>query len=218
MANAADLISLIANLKEDETVALVKGKLAAGENPLYIVSQCQQGMRMVGERYKEGQYFIAGLIMAGEILRQVMELMEPFLTDSQDENCQHSGTMILGTVKEDIHDLGKNIVKMLLTCNGISIYDLGVDVPPEKFVEEAARIQPDIVGLSGLISASYESMKETIALLRRESEKWDKTPHIIIGGGQIDEKISQLVGTDYWVSEADTGVKVCRKLLLEKGA
>lgn len=209
------LIKYVAELKEEETLALVKERLSKGEDPLKIVYDCQEGMRLVGEHYSEGQYFIAGLIMAGEILRQVMELIGPALNKNSSEEVKASGTIILGTVQEDIHDLGKNIVKMLLACHGFTVFDLGVDVPPEKFVEEARKIQPDIIGLSGLITASYDSMKETIDLLRSESAKWPKKPHIIIGGSQIDEHVSQLIGSDYWVNEADAGVMLCKKLLTE---
>ena len=210
------LVCSVADLQEDEVVTIVKKRLASGDDPLQIVAECQQGMRLVGECYGEGQYFIAGLIMAGEILRQVMELVGPALQNSEQAKLA-TGTVLLGTVQQDIHDLGKNIVKMLLSCHGFTVYDLGVDVSPAKFVAEAARIKPDIIGLSGLISASYDSMKETVALLREETDKWSKKPHIIIGGSQIDEQVSNLVGTDYWVTEADAGVMLCKKLLMEHG-
>jgi methanogenic corrinoid protein MtbC1 len=209
---AKKLIGYVADLCEEESIELVKERLSAGEDPLKIVYDCQEGMRIVGERYSEGEYFIAGLIMAGEILRQVMQLISPVLKNSSQAN-RASGTVVLGTVKEDIHDLGKNIVKMLLACHGFTVHDLGVDVPPDRFVKESAKLQPDIIGLSGLITASYESMKQTIELLRKETEKWPKKPYIIIGGSQIDEQVSNLVGTDYWVNEADAGVILCKKLL-----
>jgi methanogenic corrinoid protein MtbC1 len=214
--NNSKLIDSVADLQEDEAVLIVKERLAAGDDPLKIVRECQQGMRLVGERYGEGQYYIAGLIMAGEILRQVTELIGPALEGAGAKE-QEFGTVLLGTVKEDIHDLGKNIVKMLLSCHGFTVHDLGVDVPPDRFVAEAARLKPDIIGLSGLITASYDSMKETIAMLREETAKWPKRPHIIIGGSQVDEQVSGLVGTDHWVTEADAGVVLCKKLLEEHG-
>ncbi len=210
-----DLINLVANLKEEEVLALVKKRLRAGEDPINIVYDCQQGMRLVGERYGEGHYFIAGLIMASEILREVMEIIGPAIQNHLSGESA-SGIIVIGTVQEDIHDLGKNIVKMLLSCHGFTIHDLGVDVPPAKFVSESLKIKPDIIGLSGLITAAYESMKETITLIRKETAQWSKKPHIIIGGSQIDEQVSQLVGTDYWVTEADAGVTLCKKLLAEK--
>jgi methanogenic corrinoid protein MtbC1 len=214
--NESRLVSSMADLHELEVLKIVEDRLVADDDPLKIVYECQQGMRLVGERYGEGHYFIAGLIMAGEILRQVMDLVKPALQNSE-HRAKASGTVLLGTVQEDIHDLGKNIVKMLLSCHGFTVYDLGVDVPPAKFAAEAARIKPDIIGLSGLITASYDSMKETVALLHEETSGWPKKPHIIIGGSQIDEQVSNLVGTEYWVTEADAGVMLCKKLLGDHG-
>ena len=208
------LINSVADLKEEDVLSIVKKLMAEGEDPLKIVSDCQEGMRMVGERYGEGRYYIAGLIMAGEILRQVMELIGPAIQSSKQAE-QASGTIVLGTVQEDIHDLGKNIVKMLLTCHGFTVYDLGVNVPPGKFVSESSKIKPDIIGLSGLITAAYDSMKETIDLLNKETAKWHKKPYIVIGGSQIDEQVSHLVGTNYWVTEADAGVTLCKQLLMQ---
>ena len=210
------LIESMADLNEDKVLVLVKESLLRGDDPLKIVHDCQQGMSLVGERYGEGKYFLAGLIMAGEILRQVTELIGPAIKKDVCDS-RTSGVVVLGTVKEDIHDLGKNIVKMLLSCHGFTVHDLGVDVPPDRFVSEAARIKPDIIGLSGLITASYDSMKATVIRLREETAKWDKKPYIIIGGSQIDKQVSELVGTDYWVNEADEGVLLCKKLLEEHG-
>ncbi len=210
-----DLINNVADLQETEALRIVRDCLEKGEDPLVIVNGCQKGMRIVGERYSEGRYFIAGLIMAGEILRQIMEMLTPTLQyNPQVEEAK--GTLLLGTVQEDIHDLGKNIVKMLLTCRGVTVYDLGVNVPPEKFVSEAVRLKPDIVGLSALITAAYDSLQETIILLKTETASWPQKPHIIIGGSQIDQQIADMVGADYWVTEGDAGVNLCRKLLIEK--
>jgi methanogenic corrinoid protein MtbC1 len=207
-----DLIKYIVELDEKRSLDIVKKRLETQEDPLSIVQDCQKGMRIVGEHYSEGKYYIAGLIMAGEILRQIMELIEPSLQNCQSDE-KASGTILLGTVKNDIHDLGKNIVKMLFTCHGFTVHDLGVDVSPGEFVSEASKLKPDIIGLSGLITAAYDSMKETIALLKQETDKWPKKPYIIIGGSQIDEPVSHLVGTDYWANEADAGVKICKQLL-----
>lgn len=209
-----ELINCVADLEEEKTITLVKERLQANDDPLSIVYDCQEGMRLVGDRYGEGRYYIAGLIMAGEILRQVMEIVSPALQQTNHEK-PASGTIVLGTVKEDIHDLGKNIVKMLLSCHGFTVYDLGVDVPPDKFVEETVKLKPDIIGLSGLITAAYDSMKVTIDLLKQATADWPQKPYIIIGGSQLDQQVSSLVGTDYWVTEADAGVTLCKKMITE---
>ncbi len=209
-----DLVKRVADLQETEALRIVRDCLEKGDDPLVIVNGCQKGMRIVGERYGEGRYFIAGLIMAGEILRQIMEMITPTLQYNPPVE-EARGMMLLGTVQEDIHDLGKNIVKMLLTCRGVTVCDLGVNVPPERFVSEAVRLKPDIIGLSALITAAYDSLQETISLLRAETAGWPKQPYIIIGGSQVDQQIAGMVGADYWVTEGDAGVTLCWRLLTE---
>ena len=170
-----ELVQVVAELKEDKVPVIVRRRLEAGDDPFNILCDCQQGMRLVGDQYGQGRYYISGLIMAGEILRQVMELIGPVIKNNRQES-QTSGVILLGTVEADIHDLGKNIVNMLFTCHGFTVHDLGVDVPPARFVSEAARLHPDIVGLSGLLTAAYDSMRETMALLREETRGWAKPP------------------------------------------
>lgn len=199
------LINSIGDLKEDIVRDLVADRIKSGDDPLNIIDDCQRGMRLVGERYEQGQYYIAGLIMAGEIFSQVMDKVHPLLKERVSE--EKNGCILLGTVKGDIHDLGKNIVSILLRCHGFTVHDLGVDVSPVKFVEEFKKIQPDIVGLSGLLTASYDKMRETVSLLKNNDVP------IIIGGGQVNEQIARLVGTQYWCNDAVVGVRICQRLI-----
>jgi 5-methyltetrahydrofolate--homocysteine methyltransferase len=120
-----------------------------------------------------------------------------------------SGTVLLGTVRGDIHDLGKNIVSMLLSCHNFAVHDLGVDVPPATFVEQVAAIRPDIVCLSGLLTSAYDAMHETVAMLREEGYRGP----IIIGGGQLNEQVFQYVGADHWTIDAVAGVELCKRLV-----
>lgn len=205
-----ELISAIAELKEETALALVRQRIAAGDDPLLIMEDCQEGMRQVGKRYEQHQYYLAGLIMGGEIFRLVMELLQP-VVESQVSG-QASGRILLGTVKGDIHDMGKNIVNMLLSCHEFTVYDLGVDVPPAEFAKRAREIQSDIVGLSGLLTSAYDSMRETVALLRAEGTQ----APIIIGGGQINEEVCLYVGADYWTTDAVAGVELCQRLVTEQ--
>lgn len=206
-----ELITSIVDLDEDAVREIVKRRISCGDDPLQIIDDCQQGMRLVGERYERGYYFIAGLIMAGEIFRQVMLLIQPQL--QRRPSSRPTGCVLLGTVQEDIHDLGKNIFNMLLTCHGFTVHDLGVDVTASKFLENVQQIQPDIIGLSGLLTGSYNRMKETIALLKKETQNWSKPMWIIVGGGQVNEQVAQLVGTEYWSNDAIEGVRLCQRLL-----
>ena len=207
----SQLSHLIAELEEDIVLALVKERLKNGDDPLQIINECNEGMREVGQRYEQGEYFVAGLIMSGEIFREVVEMVQPILEQQADGGA--SGRVLVGTVSGDIHDIGKNMFGMLLSCHGFDVIDLGVDVPPDVFAAKVVDIKPDIVGLSGLITASFETMKETIAALRTQAKENKLIFPIIIGGGMIDNQICQYVGADYWMPDAMAGVRLCEELL-----
>ncbi len=208
------ILNLMADLDETALLDLVQKRIQAGDDPLKIIDDCNEGMRLVGQRYEDGRYFISGLIMSGEIFREVMELVQPLLEPRAAENS--SGRVLVGTVSGDIHDIGKNILGMLLSCHGFYVIDLGIDVPPADFAKKAIETRPDIVGLSGLITSSFEMMKETVTLLRAEAETNGLSFPIIIGGSLIDEQVCRYVGADYWVSDAMDGVRLCQKLMEKK--
>ncbi len=204
------LIENVGNLEEKAVSKLVLKRIELGEDPLFIIDDCQEGLSLVGERYEQGEYFISGLIMAGEILRQVMTLLKPELKNHS--SIHSKGSVLLGTVEGDIHDLGKSILGILLTCRGFTVHDLGVDVPPAVFVEHVEQVKPDIVGISGLLTVSHKKMKETIDLLNMKSELTRNTP-VIIGGGQTDEQVASMVGAKLWCNNAIEGVNICQKVL-----
>jgi methanogenic corrinoid protein MtbC1 len=208
-STTATLIGAVGDLQEDMALALVRQRLAAGDDPLLIIEACQKGMRQVGLRYEQREYYLAGLIMAGEIFSQVMELLRPVVERQISDRA--SGCILLGTVKGDIHDLGKNIVNMLLSCHHFAVHDLGVDVSPTTFVEQAAQVRPDIVGLSGLLTSAYDAMRETITRLRGQGYQGP----IIIGGGQISEEVCQYVGADYWTTDGVAGIELCKRLVAD---
>ena len=162
--NQKKLITLMAELKEEAVLDLVRQHMADGIDPLVIIDLCHKGMIQVGERYEQQIYFISGLIMAGEIMRQVSQLVLP-LIESKITNGD-SGSIVLGTVEGDIHFIGKDIFKVLVRGYGFTVHDLGVDVPPSKFLAVIHEFKPDIVGLSCLISGVFKTMGETIALLK----------------------------------------------------
>lgn len=205
------LARLVADLEEDAVLILVEQRIEAGDDPLGIIGECNEGMREVGMRYERGEYFVAGLIMAGEIFREVVELVQPLL--EKQPKGKVSGRVMVGTVSGDIHDIGKNMFGMLLVCHGFEVIDLGVDVPPAVFAEKAVEAKPDVVGLSGLITASFEMMKETVSALRKDAQEHGLSFPIIIGGGMIDDQIRQYVGADYWMPDAMAGVRLCEELL-----
>lgn len=208
---SADLITAITGLQEEAALALIRQRLDAGDDPLLIIKDCQEGLRQVGLLFEQQQYYLSGLIMAGEIFRQVMELAQPVV--ERQVSGEASGRILLGTVEGDIHDLGKNIVSVLLGCHNFAVRDLGVDVPPTTFAEQAAEFQPHVVGLSGLVASAYEAMRETVALLRKQGYEGP----IVIGGGQLSETVCQYVGADYWTTDAVVGVDLCSRLIAAAG-
>lgn len=207
----AVFVANVADLNEDMTLSLVKERIAKGDNPLTITEDCQEGLRIVGARYEQKEYFLSGLIMAGEIFRQVMELLQPIIEERITGS--ESGSILIGTVRGDIHDIGKNNLSMLLTSYGFTVHDLGVDVPPVEFFHKATTLKPNIIGLSGLLTSAYDSMKETIRLIRTAGEDAITSTPIIIGGNQLNEQVCQYVGADYWVADAMEGVRICQEIL-----
>jgi methanogenic corrinoid protein MtbC1 len=205
------LVSHVANLDEDETLSLVEARIQSGDDPLAIVEDCQEGLRQVGERYERKEYYLSGLIMAGEIFRESMELLRPVIELQFSSN--ETGTILLGTVRGDIHDIGKNSLSMLLSSYGFTVHDLGVDVSPVEFLLEAIQVKPDIIGLSGLLTSSFDAMRETINMIRSSGENGISTLPIVIGGNQLTQQVCQYVGADFWVTDAMTGVRLCQQLL-----
>lgn len=204
------LAQALADMNEREALEIVRLRMARGDDPMWIIDDCQAGMREVGERYAQQRYFLSALIMAGDILAQIMDLVLPAVEARyMDES---AGRVLLGTVQGDIHDLGKNMVMMLLRSYGFTILDLGVDVSPEQFVEAAREFHPHAIGLSGLITAAYPSMRDTVSALRAMMAQ-DGTQIPIILGGQVDEQVCSYVDADYWTTDAMEGVRLCQRLV-----
>ncbi|MGC9332926.1 MAG: cobalamin B12-binding domain-containing protein [Anaerolineae bacterium] len=209
------LAEALADLKEEEALEIVRLRMARGDDPMQIIEDCQAGMREVGERYVQQRYFLSALIMAGEILRQITDIVLPAVEARY--SGPSSGRVLLGTVQGDIHDLGKNMLLMLLRSHGFSVRDLGVDVAPETFVEEARAFKPHVIGLSGLITAAYTSMQETLGALRAMMAE-DGIQIPVILGGHVNEHVCQYVGADYWTTDAMEGVRLCQQLVGERRA
>lgn len=206
-----ELIQLVADLKEQPALDLVRTRISQNEDPIQIVEDCQEGLRRVGERYEQRVYFLSGLIMAGEIFREAMELLAPIFEGRVKGS--DSGIILLGTVQGDIHDIGKNNLSLLLTCYGFTVHDLGVDVPPQEFIQAAQQVQPDVIGLSGLMTSSYDSMLRTVQLLRNHSDPAIQRIPIILGGNQLNQQVCVYVGADAWVTDAMSGVRLCQDLI-----
>ena len=210
----------IAALDEKGSLDAVRARVAAGGDALAIIADCQRGMQYVGEDYQSGKYFISGLIMAGEIFREAMEILEPLLPtpapinakgDRDSSGRDAAGSVLVCTVRGDIHDIGKSILVTLLRSYGLIVHDLGVDVPPAEVARQVVELAPDVVGLSGLLTAAHASMRETVAELRRIAPRLDRAPTIIIGGGAVDEQVREWSGADLWAADAVRGVELIRR-------
>jgi dimethylamine corrinoid protein len=154
--------------------------------------------------------------MAGELFNEVLEVVQPLQEPSDLDGS--SGTVLLGTVSGDIHDIGKNVFGTALRSYGFEVIDLGVDVPKERFLDEVRRVRPDVVCLSGLILVAFESMKATARLIRLHSADLGYRPPIVLGGGTVDSDICDFVGADSWSTDAMEGVRICQGLIGRQGA
>jgi dimethylamine corrinoid protein len=209
-----NLMEQMANLQIREVLQLVDERLEAGEEPLEIVEVCQEGVRRVGESYERGEYFLAGLIMAGEILRQVLDRVLPLLPATG--RGSSSGLVILGTVQGDIHDIGKNLAQALFRCHGFEVLDLGIDVPPSEFVRQVQETRPDIVGISALLTTGYDAMRDTVRQIRETVPAEEQPAVIIVGGGLMSEQVRVYTGADLWTRNAPEGVRLCEEAIRRK--
>jgi methanogenic corrinoid protein MtbC1 len=202
----SELAEALANLEEDKVRDLVQKRIVSNADPMSLVDELRQGMDIVGERYKSKEYFLSELIISGEIFKESMAAIEPKLKDSN--RGEPLGKMVLGTVKGDIHNIGKDIVGTLLTAAGFEVYDLGIDVPIDKFIEKLKETDSTILGMSGLLTPAFESMKETVKAL--EAAGLRNKVKVIIGGGIVTEMVGTYVGADAYTDDASEGVEMCR--------
>ena len=171
-----------------------------------VFDECRQGMEIIGERYKNKEYFLAELMLAGDLFREVMELIRPYLGEKIEEG-DSKAKVILATIQGDIHDLGKNLFGSLLKIEGFEVYDLGVDVKPEIVIERVKEIQPDFLGFSSLITITFDPMREVIDILK-ETGLRDKLK-IMVGGGITTELVKDYIGADFQTIDAVEGVQYC---------
>jgi methanogenic corrinoid protein MtbC1 len=205
-----NLVTALSELKEKETLEIVQSRLDSGEDPLRILNETKEAMEVVGKRFEEGTYFIPDLVYSGEILQAVSEMVKPKMT-KEDER-KRLGKFIIGTVKGDIHDIGKNIVTFMLDVNGFEVHDLGIDVPVEKFIEKIRVTNAPVVGLSGFLTLAFDAMKETINAIENAGLR-DKVK-IIIGGGNINEEIKNYTGADAYGVDAMAAVAYANKVMV----
>lgn len=205
---SGDLVAALSELQEDKALDITKARLDANEDPNAILADARKGMTIVGDLFAKGDYFIPDLVFSGEILKEVTDLVKPKLTQSGLQE-KKLAKIVLGTVAGDIHDIGLNIVDFMLDTNGYEVFNLGVDVPPQKFVDKVKETDAHIVGLSGFLTLAFDSMKETVKAL--ENAGLRDTIKIMIGGGQIDEQVRSYTGADAYGKDAVEAVALAKK-------
>jgi len=201
------LIDAITEMREQEALRLAEGRLASGGDPLEVLEDGRRAMEVVGQRFESGEYFVPELIMAGELLRQLSDMVKPHLL-SRGTTPAKLGRVVMGTVEGDIHNIGKNIVCFMLDANGFEVEDLGENVPPARFVEAVRSHGPRVVGLSGFLTLAYEPMKKTVEALAAAGLR-DQVK-IMIGGGQVDEQVRRYAGADAYGKDAVAAVNLSK--------
>ena len=202
-----DLVTALSDLKEEEVLQTVKQRLSSSEDPFHILEDSRRGMEIVGKRFAAGEYFIPDLIYSGEILKEITDLVKPNLTKATE--VKRLGKVVLGTVSGDIHDIGLNIVEFMLDVNGFEVFNIGVDQPPQNFVDKIKETNAQIVGLSGFLTLAFDSMKETVTAIKAAGLR-DKMK-IMIGGGQIDEEIRKYTQADAYGKDAMAAVTLAKQ-------
>ncbi|WKY46162.1 cobalamin-dependent protein [Eubacteriaceae bacterium ES2] len=200
------LTEVLGDLEEDQVLDMLKEFAATNPSEaeaLEAVGACQAGMGTVGERFENGDYFVGDLIFAGELLTEAINVLKPALGAGASTVI---GTILLGTVHGDLHDIGKNIFKSMSEAAGFNVVDIGIDVEIEDFVSKAKEIKPQIIGMSGVLTLALDSMKDTTEALKAAGIE----SKIIIGGNPVTKEACENIGADAFTTNAAEGVKICQ--------
>ncbi len=199
-----ELKDAIVALRMDQALTLAQGMLADGTDPLAIIAEGSEAMQEIGRRYAEGEAFIPELIMGGEIMKSLTEAVLP--EGDRPASGDPKGAIVIGTVQGDIHDIGKDIVALMLGIGGYAVHDLGTDVPVEAFVAAIREHDPDIVALSGLLTLAFDAMKSTVEGIAAAGLR-DQV-RIMIGGAAVNENVRAYTGADGWGDDAGHALKL----------
>jgi 5-methyltetrahydrofolate--homocysteine methyltransferase len=203
------ITTAMADMLEDELMALTDKYLAEGKDPKAILDAYQAGMTEVGKRFEAGEYFVSELILAGEMMTAGSDKIKPFLKGGT-ESGPSKGRVLIATVEGDIHDIGKNIAGTMMELAGYEVKNLGEDVKTSLIVEEVKTYKPKLLGLSGLLTLAYDPMKAVVDQLKEAGLR--DTVKILLGGSQIDDHILKYVDADVFANDAMTNVSYLKTL------
>ncbi|KPU45019.1 methionine synthase [Oxobacter pfennigii] len=208
MVDLKALTASVGELDEEKVLEVLNGFVASNpseEDAQKVVAACQSGMAIVGDLYEKGEYFVGDLIFAGELLTNAINTLKPVLGSGSTAS---AGSIVLGTVAGDLHDIGKNIFKSMCEAAGFTVYDLGIDQPASAFIDKIKEVKPKVVGMSGVLTLALEAMKDTVDAIKeaglRDSVK------IIIGGNPVTKEACAQIGADAFTTNAAEGVKICQ--------
>ena len=204
----ARLVEAISDLDDEGALLAVKTLLSKPSSGRQVLLTALEGLNAVGRRYEAGEYYVSALVMAGEIMRQILDVVSetsPIFETTSDD----FGTVVLGTIEGDIHDLGKDLAKEVLLCHGFNIHDLGVDVAPEVFLAKAIELQPDLVGRSVLISSSMPALARAVTHLKTMMPCGYRRPGVVVGGGARDLTFFEHIKADVWCQDSIELPKLC---------
>ncbi|MFX1340031.1 MAG: B12-binding domain-containing protein [Promethearchaeota archaeon] len=205
----SELVNAMGNLERAKVLELVNEELKKGTDPLKIIEWLSEGVKIVGDYFEKKEYFLAELITGGDIFENAFEILKPMLEKSGTPN-QSKVKIIIGTVQGDVHDIGKNIVKTILIASGFNVEDLGVDVPPEKFIEAIKQPGVSILGLSALLTIAIDSVINLINSIQKENLR--NKIKIIVGGSAFNEDIVRTLDVDAYGKNPQEAVKICQNL------
>ncbi|MBI4857167.1 MAG: cobalamin B12-binding domain-containing protein [Acetobacterium woodii] len=205
------IISAVEAIDEKRAMALVAAEIESGKDKKKIASQLNYALQRVAVRYEEGEYYIADLIMAGELVSNILRMMGMDSTQLSEGN--RLGKIVVGTVFDDIHDVGKNIFISMLRAEGFEVIDMGTDVSTERFIEIIKKEKPAILGISGILTSVVENIKEVIDEIKAQGLRDDLK--IILGGALAGTDYAKYVGADGFSSDAIEGVSICKQWLIK---
>jgi methylmalonyl-CoA mutase cobalamin-binding domain/chain len=213
MAEKESISQAMSDLNEEKVKELIKKQIADGVPANQILKECQKGMVEIGKKYEGGVFFVSELMYAGEIMKDVTAKLEPLLKGAK-ESEKTIGKVVLGTVKGDIHDLGKDIVGLMLRGVGFEVIDLGVDASSEKFVQAIKDSGATIVGLSVFLTSAYNSATSIVEAIKKAGLR-DKVS-IMIGGGPVTDLVRESTGCDFYGKDAVAGTEFALKVVGSK--
>lgn len=201
------LVTAIADMNEEEALRLARAMLDEGEDPKAILDAGSEAMVLIGARYDSEEYFLPELLIAGEMMKQIGDLVKPRLSTKATQT-KPLGRVLIGTVAGDIHDIGKDVVSFMLDVNNFEVHNIGVDVSAATFVDKIREVKPDVVGMSGFLTMAFDQMKRTIETIK-EAGMRDRV-RIMIGGSIMNDEAAEYVGADSYGADAMTAVKLAK--------